>query len=474
MSVTTVHPEYSAMSELWRRSRDAVAGQPAIKARKTTYLPASFALENGAITQVYKDFLERAYFLDLTGRTQSALVGMVFRKDPEIKLPPAIQKIVEDIDGEGQSLEQLSKELVENLLSAGRHILLVDYPQAEEGMDAETEAKLGLRPTIASYPAESLINWKVEGIKGRQMLTLAVLAEQKRKEGIDEFGHDTETVYRVLRLRDGVYTQQLYDDSGTSIVDEYMPRMAGSAPFDHIPLHIAGASNNKPAVDMPPLLGLADVNISHYQTTANIEEAGWNLGQPMLSLDVGESESDEFYRLNGGTPENPPKFKFGSRFAYISKKGRAEIVQSSDSDYNVKLADRKEQQAVMIGARIVQRNGQAETAEASRINASAEASVLEVLVGNASEAMEAALEDVARFLGESPEQIEFKLNTSFWESTLDAQSLTTVVAAWQSGMIDQSTGLDMIRSGQIKLPYNVTNEQIMEAAANQLVNELPE
>lgn len=471
MSVTTAHPQYSAFIDLWRRSRDAITGQPAIKAAGTSYLPASFALTEPA---VYQDFLNRAYFLDLTGRTQAALVGMVFRKEPEISLTPKLEAIRENMDGQGQSLEQLSKELVENTLATGRHILLADYPQAEQGMDAETEAALGLQPTIASYPAESLINWRVEGIKGKQVLTLAVLAEERRKDSGDEFSHDTETVYRVLRLRNGVYTQQTYNDSGNPTSEEYAPRMAGGLPFDHIPLHIAGASNNKPGCDMPPLLGLADVNISHYQTTANIEEAGWNLGQPMLSLDVGESESDEFFRLNGGTPENPPKFRFGSRFAFVSKKGKAEIVQSSDSDYNVKLADRKEQQAVMIGARIVQRGGQAETAEASRINASAEASVLEVLVGNCSEAMEAALEDCARFLGENPELVEFKLNTSFWESTLDAQSLQVVIAGWQAGLYDQSTGLEMVRSGQIKLPYNVTIDEIVEASANQLVNDFAE
>ena len=42
----------------------------------------------------------------------------------------------------------------------------------------------------------------------------------------------------------------------------------------------------------------------------------------------------------------------------------------------------------MLGARLVQRGGQAETAEAARINASAEASTLDTLVGNLSEALE--------------------------------------------------------------------------------------
>ena len=169
--------------------------------------------------------------------------------------------------------------------------------------------------------------------------------------------------------------------------------------------------------------------------------------------------------MNGGTPEKPPKFKFGSRFALVTKKGGAEIIQTSDSDYNIKLAERKEGQMVMLGARIVQRGGQAETAEASRINASAEASVLETLVGNASEGLEAALEDCARFMGANPDDVHYALNRQFWESTLDAQSLQVVIGGYQQGLFDQSSALDMIRSGAIKLPHDMTNEQIMELSA---------
>lgn len=462
MPVSIPRPEYSNNLPLWSTCRDSISGQPAIKAKTTTYLPASFAKTE---PEVYLDFLSRTYWLDVTGRTQAALVGMVFRKEAEKDIPASMEPLMENIDGQGQSIDQLGKELIENLLATGRHILLTDYPQTEDGMDAETEARLGLRPTIASYPAESLINWSVEGINGRQMLTMAVLQETRRKPDQGEFSHSTEKVFRVLRLRDGVYTQALYDESGQELIAEYVPRQAGGVPFDYIPLHIIGASNNKPDVDDPPMLGLAYVNISHYQTTANIEEAGWNLGQAMLSLDIGDTESEEFFRMNGGTAENPPKFKFGSRFAFVSKKGKAEIVQTSDSDYNIRLAERKEAQMVMLGARLVQRGGQAETAEASRINASAEASVLETLVGNASEGLEAALEDCARFMGANPDDVHYALNRQFWESTLDAQSLQVVIGGYQRGLFDQSSALDMIRSGTIKLPHDMTNQQIMELSA---------
>lgn len=466
MPVTTTHPEYDRSIESRSTCRDAIAGQERIKAGTIRYLPASFAEDHPTL---YKDFIKRAYWLDVSGRTKAALLGMVFRKPPEQEMGPRLSALIENIDGAGQSLEQVSKDTVGNLLEVGRHGLLVDYPSAAEGMDAETEASLGLRPIISVYPAESIINWRFQSFGAARLLTLVTLREEI-EEGLDEYSHDTKYQYRVLRLADGVYTQTLYDDQGQEIREQYAPRMAGGATFNHIPFHIMGAENNLPDVDQPPMLGLVSVNISHYQSTANVEETGWNIGQPMLSLDVGDSDYEEFYALNGGTSDNPPKFKFGSRFSFVSKKGKAEIVQALDSDYNIKLCERKEAQMVMLGARLVQRGVQAETAEASRINASAEASVLDLLTTNASEGIEAALEDMARFLGENPEQVRFKLSNNFWESNLSSQDLMAVIAGVQGTIYDRSTALHMIRTGTITLPDGVTDEEIFDRTADGLLD----
>ena len=44
-----------------------------------------------------------------------------------------------------------------------------------------------------------LKNWKTGAINGRKILTLVTLEEQRLKDDQDEFGHDEETIYRVLR-----------------------------------------------------------------------------------------------------------------------------------------------------------------------------------------------------------------------------------------------------------------------------------
>ena len=462
MGVSNFHPRYSLALNRWQLVRDCIEGQEAVKNNTTGYLPATFATDEA---ERYQQYLERAYFMGVTGRTHAALLGMVFRKQPKYKLPPAVEALIEDIDGSGQSLEQMSKALVGDLLAVGRYGLLVDYPTADEGIDAETERRLGLRPTIAAYSAESIINWRWDGIKGRKQLTLVVLAEEVPRN-LDEFAHDFDTVYRVLRLRDGVYTQTVYDAQGQQIIEEYTPRMAGGATFDRIPFHIAGSTNNYPEPDVAPLVDMAHLNIAHYQSTAELKENQFFSAQGTLHLDVGEMSTDEFQSLN------PNGVIVGRRTGIITSGGGSATLLQGDSRQADILATmaHEEQQMVAIGARLVQRGGQAETAEASRINASAESSTLDSLVNNGSEAIEGALEDFARFLGADPEAVSYQLNTEFWESGVDAQQLQAIQAGVGTlyGALD---AIEMIRAGRIYLRDDRDNEMILQEAASTLLDE---
>lgn len=460
MPVSLVHPLYAEMSPVWRECRDAVAGQRAVKKGGALYLPATFAEADPAR---YAQYIQRAYFMGVTGRTKEALTGMVFRKPPRVVVPPQIEPFLEDIDGAGQSLEQLAKEIVGDELTTGRYVLLVDYPSAPDGIDSEAERMMGLRPTIAAYAAESLINWRFEGVNGRKLLTLAVLAEST-ETGEDEFSHDAETVYRVLRLRDGVYTQALYDQSGDPITEEYVPRMAGGAPFDHIPLHIIGAVNNLPEPDVPPLYDMAVLNISHYRNTADLEESSFISGQPTVHLSIGETDAAEWQQLN------PNGLQIGSRAGVITKGGSMEMVQADATALPFELMKHKEQQMISIGARLVQRGGQAETAEAARLNASAEASTLDNVVSNVSEGIEAALEDMCRFVGADPEVVEYALSREFWETNITAQDLQAVLAG--VGTIYSAVdAIGMIRRGSISLDPARTDDEILEGAASTLIGD---
>jgi hypothetical protein len=178
-----------------------------------------------------------------------------------------------------------------------------------------------------------------------------------------------------------VYTHQVYDDGGQPKTEERIVRMAGGQSFDHIPLHIPGANNNRPDIDHAPLYDLAVVNIAHYRNNADLEEAGFITGQPTLHLDTGDTSPEEFAQ------QNPNGVQLGSRQGIVTQGGNVELVQPEERSLLTNLKKEKEQEMIGIGARIVQRGAANETAEAARINASADASALDQVVNNLSDAL---------------------------------------------------------------------------------------
>lgn len=453
MPVTTLHPEYKLYSPQWKLTRDAATGDPAIKS-DDNYLPAPFRVSD---PERYDQYKARAYFVGVTGRTENAMIGMVFRKSPEYALPAQLEALLENMDGAGNSAEQLAKDAMAGLLETRRHLFLVDYPSAGEGLDAETESRLGLRPIVAQYAAEALINWRFEVASGTNRLALAVLREQTNNSA-DEFGHDYDWQYRVLRLRDGVYTQALYDDSGNQIGEEFTPRMAGGMPFDHIPLH--GVRK----LETPPLYDIAKVNIAHYRNIADLEDAAYVVGQPMVHINTGETSATEWADLNPGGVE------FGSRKGIVTKGGGIELVQAAENNLIRQAKLDKENEMVMLGAQLIIRGGQAETAEAARIRAGAEASVLDMLTNDLSEDMEAALEDMARFMGLPTDGIEYQLSTDFFESGLSPQDLSAILQAKTLGVVARYDVRQMIRSGRIGIDPERTDEVIDEEVASEVLD----
>ena len=136
MPVDTTNPTYDIYKNEWIKTRDACKGSVAVKSKKSQYLPVPDAETNpmGIDSIRYKQYLNRAVFTNYTGRTKNALVGAAFRKKPIIELPDGLEYLIDDATGDGLSLEQLAKDELSNLLETGRSLLLVDYPQTEEGM----------------------------------------------------------------------------------------------------------------------------------------------------------------------------------------------------------------------------------------------------------------------------------------------------------------------------------------------------
>ena len=119
MPVNSTHPDYDAALPAWSRARDVFAGEDAVKAAGEKYLPRLDAQEDAE----YLAYKNRASFFNATARTAEGLVGLIFRREPELKLPDIAlgvgQKLAEfsdDVDLLGTSLTAYAKKLSVKLL----------------------------------------------------------------------------------------------------------------------------------------------------------------------------------------------------------------------------------------------------------------------------------------------------------------------------------------------------------------------
>jgi hypothetical protein len=434
---------------LWAAVRDCIAGQSAIKAKGPTYLPIPDPDNNDRNSPRYQAYLQRALFMNVVGRTLNTLVGAAFRKEPEIELPTGIEYIREDADNSNNSLVQLARSVVSNVASVGRHGLLVDYPSAPEGLSREDVIGMGLRPVITEYAAESIINWHLSG----GMLDLVVLREEAETTE-DGFDYTIEVRYRVLRLVDGLYVQELYDDGG-SLIETMEPRKADGSRWDVIPFVVPGSVNNDVVVDPVTLYDLAAVNIAHYRNSADAEENVFLSGQAMLHIDTGTMSAQDWQALN------PNGVQVGARRGIVTNGGgSAAMLQPQASGIIREAMQDKEKQMLMIGARLITEAGANQTAEAVRANMAAETSVLETIVRNVGEALELCLRWVCEFAGANFDDVMVSMNTDFFDHRIDPQTLAQLMGLESVGIVSREVVLSYLRRTGV-VDDTLTDEEII-------------
>lgn len=431
MPVDYQHPLYAGHEKKAQRVRDAVAGSDAVKQRGELYLPCPGGPINTLSGEARKDaearytgYITRAVWLGVTSRTHEGMLGAVFRKSPQVKVPSAIEYMLEDADGSRMSLTQFSRLSTSKTVQNGRHGVLVDYPEAEDGLTREQTQ--GLKATLRSYSSESIINWRRDG----ENLSLVVLHETY-EDGTDEFERAVEDQYRVLSLENGAYLQRVFRNGEE--VSRSEPRMANGARWPIIPFQFIGAVNNDETPDKPLLLDLADVNIAHYRNSADLEELMFLVGQAMVHIDIGDMSPQEWQELN------PTGITVGSRRGVQTKGGSMTMVQADERNIIASQMERKETQMLAIGARLIEQRGSNQTAEEVRAKSGAENATLSTVADNVSDALENCLEWALMFMsGQSTESIEFRLSQEFYEETTDPQMVMARIQELDRGLIAKS------------------------------------
>lgn len=450
-NIAFVRDEVAAMVPRWDRIRDALSGQDAIKDhdRRTVrsgqwasrYLPMPNASDQSEQNQIrYAQYIERAVWYAVTGRTHRGMVGQVFQKDPVLELPTLLEQLETDIDGGGVSLAQQASKALGFVVGFGRGGLLTDYPTTEEPASRADQQAGKLRPTVCLYDPWSIINWRVKSVGSQQILTLVVLSETYSLED-DGFELKCDDQYRVLELLDA----DEFDEGGALLAraGEYRvgiwrradgkteweeaevsyPKDSSGAPLRYIPFQFLGALNNDPAVDLPPLGDLVDLNVAHYRNSADYEESVYIVGQPTpWAAGLTQTWVDKNF-ANG--------VQLGSRATMpLPAGGSCGLLQAAPNTLPKEAMEAKERQMVALGARLVEQRQVQRTATEARQEQAAELSTLGMCSRNVAAAYVQALAWAGAFVG-TDEPATFELDPDAALRQLSPDELREVVAAWQ-------------------------------------------
>lgn len=452
MGVSSTHFEYSKNAARWQVVRDVV-DSTASKHIK----PIEESNENR--TARYRD---DAILTNFTARTKAGLVGAAFRKPAELVIPNALDYIIDDATPEQWTLEQLSKACVGDVLEVGRGGLLVDYP-AREGTTSAAEADaLNIHARICKYSASSIINWVPERVNGRLMLIMVTLKESNNVLAEDGFTWITQVMYRVLLLTEEGYVQHIYNEA-EELVDMNQPLRGDGSVWREIPFVFIGAENNDTEIDNAPLYDLAVLNIGHYRNSADIEEMARLIGQPTLVI-ASELSQEQFEQDLKGQA-----IKMGARQAlFLGIGGSATYVQPTESQIGDLLMRRKEEQAVMLGARLITPSGGVETAEAARIRHGSENSVLITIVDNVSEGITSALEFASVFENVPDSDIEYHINKEFFADKLDPAAISAAIQLFDRGIMSEESLFNVSKKAGLQ-----SDDKDFEDEQEELLGESP-
>lgn len=443
MAIDTEHDDFAEYKIQWQKCDDCNEGQEAVHKRGKQYLPAL----SGQDEKDYKAYQTRALFYGATSRTVDGLSGMIFRKEPTIEVPAAMQGMIDDVTLSGMSLLGFAEEIVENSLVAGRAGILVDHPSVSVNTTKAQAEAMNIRPFLKLYEADQIFNWRTETRNNTEVLTQLRLYECVESIGADEFDIISTPQIRILDFNDaGQYRQRVFqkDKKGDWIQFGFdIIPLKNGAPLDRIPFFFVGVRNSSPEIEKPPLIDMANANLSHYVSTADLEHGAHFTGLPTAVI-TGHTDDDMVA---------PAEYRIGAATAWIFPNPETKVqyleFQGQGLEALEKRIARKEEYMAFLGARMLTPEKKAaETAQTAEIHRSGEISVLSSLSIAASKSIESALQFMAEWAGIAGD-VKFSLNKEFLTVRMSAQDLTALLQLWQGQGIAYADLLDNLKRAEI-------------------------
>lgn len=445
-SIEAVHEQYEDAQKGWQMVKDCVAGARRVKERGIEYLPK---LKDQTDSE-YEKYKKRGIFFNATATANNAQSGLLTRKQPEMETELSDETIA-DIDLQGNSLTTYLSQTAQTVTSTGRGATIVDWSEEEN------------RPYFSFYVEEDILDWHTTRMNGANILDYLKVRQRSDEMADDGFSTTTSDQIRIFRLNsDGLvvekYERQSGDESSTLILTETIEPKRKGQRLNFIPVAFHNVDDTKPDVGEIPLEDIASINISHYNTSVDLEHARHIAALP-TPWATGISSNAEF--------------RLGSEVAWVAedtnaKFGFLEFTGAGLSELT-KALEEKEKQMAALGARLLfAESRDAEAFETVQLRASADTANLTRMASAMSVSISNALQ-IARWweissTAEKPSDLAEKnflvLSNDFISAAMPAERLTALVSALQMNAISYETFFYNLQKGEMYQEGRTLEEEV--------------
>jgi hypothetical protein len=418
---------------------DLMAGTRRMHRRSTSYI------------RKWKDEEESTYAMRRQGetlfggfrRTLSAAIGMLFAKAPNITWnagETTLRPHWDAIDGRGTKGDVLIKRFAGMALRDGLALVLVDFPRRPETapVTLATERALGLRPRWAIYPRHRILNWRTQIVDNREVLSMVVLHEiADAPDG--RYGTLLEDRYRVVYLNEqgvAAFTLWARDPQSGSTQGAFVVRDEGvfldrsGAPRATLPVAVAYTGHTEqPLMADIPLMDVAWANLSHWQIATDLR-----FNRSVAGFEQLVVSGQLLGQIGPDGQQIPGALKIGPLVAIQVEQGGTVTWQSPVGGGLQQLqqgAMEKLTEMAQQGLSFLQTDTRAaETAEAKRLDASAENATLATAAQGIEDAINAAWEIHGWYEGMAPIDCPVvSISRDYEATTMPAQLLAAYVQA---------------------------------------------
>jgi hypothetical protein len=422
-----------AMMPDWSVMAAVTKGTNYIRDLSETYLPQEPREDDDA----YTTRVDRSVLSPYTSRLIETAAGAILRKPIHIEGDPYWLELAKNIDGIGSNINEYARRALVSSLTYGHSAILVDYPTAMGARNLAEERAQGRRPYFVHIDAPQIWGWRKEPGTNR---LLQVRIHDYDVRPLNEFGEEQVEEMRVIYPgRYDLYT--LGRSTETVSLDE-----TGGYSLDEIPLVPIYSNRRDVLISQPPLLDIANLNITHYQRQADLIHALHIAAMPTLVLE--------------GWDDTTGSATMGVNYAIAMQPGnKAYYVQADATSFDAQMQELQALEGQMSTLGVTKLFGQkfvAESAEAKRIDQAQSNSVLSIISQELESCLNQAFAFAAAYVGIEPPEVTIDRDFDYYR--LIGQDISVLAQLNQMGKISDEMLLEVLRRGEI-LPDDTNIEE---------------